>query len=108
MRASMTTCSETILRETSMNSVASLRAALKLSSRAGRTTKMLAEMPNLAWWMELDKDFLTLAHRHQQPPRAANNGGPWTTWLALGGRGAGKTRLGAEWIRRWCTRIVPM
>ncbi|MCB8820070.1 terminase family protein [Microvirga rosea] len=24
---------------------------------------------------------------------------PWTTWLMLGGRGAGKTRTGAEWIR---------
>lgn len=23
----------------------------------------------------------------------------WTTWLVLGGRGAGKTRTGAEWIR---------
>src|SRR6185437_770513 len=30
---------------------------------------------------------------------AANNGRPWTTWLVLGGRGAGKTRLGAEWVR---------
>ncbi|HEX7774923.1 MAG TPA: terminase family protein, partial [Parvibaculum sp.] len=26
-------------------------------------------------------------------------GGNWTTWLVLGGRGAGKTRAGAEWIR---------
>src|SRR5436190_11904181 len=25
--------------------------------------------------------------------------GDWTTWLMLGGRGAGKTRAGAEWIR---------
>jgi phage terminase large subunit-like protein len=25
--------------------------------------------------------------------------GNWTTWLVLGGRGAGKTRAGAEWIR---------
>ncbi len=24
---------------------------------------------------------------------------PWTTWLVLGGRGAGKTRAGAEWVR---------
>lgn len=28
------------------------------------------------------------------PPR-----GEWTTWALLGGRGAGKTRAGAEWIR---------
>ncbi|WP_323015793.1 terminase large subunit domain-containing protein, partial [Devosia sp.] len=25
--------------------------------------------------------------------------GDWTTWLMLGGRGAGKTRTGAEWVR---------
>jgi phage terminase large subunit-like protein len=49
--------------------------------------------------MRLNDDFATFAHAHQRPPLAANNGGLWTTWLALGGRGAGKTRLGAEWVR---------
>ncbi len=35
------------------------------------------------------------ALEHQlEPP-----GDDWTTWLILGGRGAGKTRAGAEWIR---------
>ncbi len=34
------------------------------------------------------------AHDAQLPPRGA-----WTTWLFLGGRGAGKTRAGAEWLR---------
>ncbi|MEM8935654.1 MAG: terminase family protein [Pseudomonadota bacterium] len=34
------------------------------------------------------------AHEHQLEPE-----GDWTTWLILGGRGAGKTRAGAEWIR---------
>ncbi len=29
----------------------------------------------------------------------AQGGGDWTTWLLIGGRGAGKTRAGAEWIR---------
>ena len=61
-------------------------------------------MPQLRRWRRLDSDFITLAHPHQQPPPFANGGGahstkPWTTWLALGGRGAGKTRLGAEWVR---------
>eukprot|EP01035_Chromulina_nebulosa_P036778 gene36778-49595_t len=28
-----------------------------------------------------------------------SNGEDWTTWLILGGRGAGKTRAGAEWVR---------
>jgi phage terminase large subunit-like protein len=31
---------------------------------------------------------------HQRPPPE-----DWTTWLLLGGRGAGKTRAGAEWVR---------
>ncbi len=31
---------------------------------------------------------------HQTPPE-----GNWRNWLLLGGRGAGKTRAGAEWIR---------
>ena len=31
---------------------------------------------------------------HQRPPE-----GDWTTWVILGGRGAGKTRAGAEWVR---------
>ncbi|MEL6111221.1 MAG: terminase family protein [Pseudomonadota bacterium] len=32
----------------------------------------------------------------QTPPRHKD----WTTWLLLGGRGAGKTRAGAEWVNR--------
>jgi phage terminase large subunit-like protein len=44
-------------------------------------------------------DFSVFAHSHQLPPDLANNGEPWTTWLILGGRGAGKTRAGAEWVR---------
>ena len=31
---------------------------------------------------------------HQVPP-----GGAWRTWVVMGGRGAGKTRAGTEWIR---------
>ena len=31
---------------------------------------------------------------HQMPPE-----GDWRTWVILGGRGAGKTRAGAEWVR---------
>lgn len=36
-----------------------------------------------------------IAHDAQIPDESL----PWTTWLFLGGRGAGKTRAGAEWIR---------
>ena len=34
------------------------------------------------------------------PPARAQGGAEWTIWLVLGGRGAGKTRTGAEWVRR--------
>jgi phage terminase large subunit-like protein len=44
-------------------------------------------------------DFSAFSHDHQIPPARANSGEDWTTWLLLGGRGAGKTRAGAEWVR---------
>ncbi len=44
--------------------------------------------------MSLPWLFEHWAHGHQLPPE-----GEWTTWLVLGGRGAGKTRAGAEWVR---------
>jgi len=37
--------------------------------------------------------FLAEARASQKPP-----GGNWRNWLFLGGRGAGKTRAGAEWL----------
>src|SRR6185312_15272624 len=43
--------------------------------------------------------FDLLGHEHQWPPARANSGQSWTTWLVIGGRGAGKTRAGAEWVR---------
>ncbi len=46
-------------------------------------------------------DWQTLARPDQQPPP----GQDWTTWLLLGGRGAGKTRAGAEWIRMAAARL---
>jgi phage terminase large subunit-like protein len=58
----------------------------------------LAEMA-LHPWIKFAHDFVTLAHAHQEPPAAAANGGPWRTWLLIGGRGAGKTRTGAEFVR---------
>src|SRR5690349_19971592 len=88
----------TICRPTSMNFVKRLRAKLRLSWKAGRTRTLLRTWTP-SQLARFDNDFVSLAHRYQEPPAAANNGGPWTTWLMLGGRGAGKTRLGAEWVR---------
>jgi phage terminase large subunit-like protein len=47
------------------------------------------------------------AHPHQRPPDLAPNGESWLTWLMIGGRGAGKTRAGAEWIRAQALGLPP-
>ncbi len=40
---------------------------------------------------------------HQLPPE-----GSWRTWIILGGRGAGKTRAGAEWVRSMVEGAGPL
>jgi phage terminase large subunit-like protein len=67
-------------------------------SKAGRLQEFLTTA-NARWLETLCYDWTPFAHRHQRPPLSAPNGAPWTTWLILGGRGAGKTRAGAEWIK---------
>lgn len=89
-----------------MNSVESLRAALTRLSAAGLTQAWL-DQTNLPAQFRLHHDFAVLAHRHQEHADVGNNGGPWTTWLNLGGRGAGKTRCGAEWVRAMALGIPP-
>lgn len=44
-------------------------------------------------------DFEFWSHDAQRPPD-----GDWRTWLFLGGRGSGKTRAGAEWVKRQAVR----
>ena len=51
----------------------------------GLSANALAALP----WL-----FEFWAQPHQLPPE-----GDWRTWVCLGGRGAGKTRAGAEWVR---------
>ena len=43
------------------------------------------------------------AHDHQLPPE-----GDWRSWVILGGRGAGKTRAGAEWVRSEVEGALPL
>jgi len=43
------------------------------------------------------------AMEHQLPPE-----GNWRSWVILGGRGAGKTRAGAEWVRSEVEGALPM
>lgn len=40
------------------------------------------------------------ARENQLAPETAPNGEPWTYWLIKAGRGFGKTRTGAEWVRQ--------
>jgi phage terminase large subunit-like protein len=49
----------------------------------------------LECWREGGLDYVFLPLDHQRPPD-----GEWSLWLLIGGRGAGKTRAGAEWVRR--------
>lgn len=54
----------------------------------------------------LSKDWRRIARPNQLPPP----GDWWTVWLLLAGRGWGKTRVGAEWVRdkvrHGCSRIA--
>ena len=43
------------------------------------------------------------ALEHQLPPA-----GDWRSWVILGGRGAGKTRAGAEWVRASVEGALPL
>jgi phage terminase large subunit-like protein len=56
---------------------------------------------------DLDRQWPLFAHDYQFPPRRAPNGAPWLTWLLIGGRGAGKTRAGAEWVRAMANGHAP-
>jgi phage terminase large subunit-like protein len=49
--------------------------------------------------VRLLQDFPLYAHRHQLPADRTVAGVPWRTWLLIGGRGSGKTRAGAEWVK---------
>jgi len=82
----------------SMNCATSLLGILSGLSRRRRLADATAS------WSEAELEA-TLRHwpqrcrPEQRMPGLARRHDPWTTWLMLGGRGAGKTRTGAEWVR---------
>ena len=53
-------------------------------------------------------DWQVWARDDQLPPLATESAAPWRTWLILGGRGAGKTRAGAEWVRAQALGLAPL
>lgn len=67
-----------------------LRRKLLLAARERHTKPLSGPMKNLL----ASHQFLALCRDTQAPPP-----GLMRTWLLLGGRGAGKTRAGAEWVR---------
>lgn len=51
----------------------------------------------------LKAEWLIWARPDQKPPTTAE----WAVWLVLGGRGAGKTRTGAEWVKGMALGLPP-
>ncbi|MBN9276970.1 MAG: DNA-packaging protein [Hyphomicrobium sp.] len=49
--------------------------------------------------IRLAHDWQVWTRDDQLAPIATETGQPWQTWRILGGRGSGKTRAGAEWVR---------
>lgn len=77
---------------------ANLKQLLSACWQAGRLPEAVAALdPATAEW--LLHCWSLLGRPSQQPPAFAQGGADWTVWLVLGGRGAGKTRAGAEWVR---------
>jgi phage terminase large subunit-like protein len=72
-----------------------------------RQRRLLLESMSEAELGFLARQWDIFAHQHQRPPELAPNGAPWLIWLMIGGRGAGKTRAGAEWIRAQALGLPP-
>src|SRR5688572_27009914 len=86
---------------------ARLRSALSASAAVGRLSEHLASLgpDTLAFILS---DWQLWARDDQLPPRSTAAGDEWRVWLILGGRGAGKTRAGAEWVRAKALGIPPL
>lgn len=65
---------------------------------ADERKRIIAQIPG-AEVERLHFEWLAWARDDQVSPLCTAAGAPWHTWLLLGGRGSGKTRSGAEWVR---------
>ena len=59
-----------------------------------RRARILAEIN------DLEREALAYAWQLFERPKQEEPDLPWRTWLVMSGRGYGKTRMGAEWVRR--------
>lgn len=87
-------------------SAARLRHALRNSSKGYDVEKILKKEP-LETLEALLHDWQIWARDDQLPP-AIEAEAPWHVWLLMGGRGAGKTRAGAEWVRAMALGRAPV
>ncbi|MCC2101738.1 MAG: DNA-packaging protein [Hyphomicrobiales bacterium] len=92
------TTGQTLPRSISPNCDANLRDGLIYCARIGEIPELFASYS--ARELEAVLSFFEFrARKSQTPPMATPDGAPWRAWLFVGGRGAGKTRAGAEWVR---------
>jgi predicted phage terminase large subunit-like protein len=80
---------------------------LSASAAEGRLSEVLASL-DLETLDFILSDWQLWARDDQLPPTSTATGEDWRVWLILGGRGAGKTRAGAEWIRAKALGIAPL
>jgi len=73
-----------------------LRSAFARLSAPGQIDRLIAGL-TIRQMKDLLSDWELWARSDQLPPVSQLQS--WRTWLVLGGRGAGKTRAGAEWVR---------
>jgi phage terminase large subunit-like protein len=71
---------------------------LNASTRNGWLRRLLAEL-EASELRALSESWAIRARDDQWPPDQAPGAASWRVWVILGGRGAGKTRAGAEWVR---------
>jgi phage terminase large subunit-like protein len=75
-------------------------AAAELAGDEGRWERLVRRLPEPVRRRMAEESFAWQAHGGQgEPPDAAHGGTDWTVWLLMAGRGFGKTRAGAEWVR---------
>ena len=80
---------------------------MNASAAEGRLSELLASL-DLETLDFILSDWQLWARDDQLPPATTTAGEDWRVWLILGGRGAGKTRAGAEWIRAKALGIAPL
>ncbi len=79
---------------------------MKRAYEKGEAEALIAEL-DFDFTEFMDKDWAVWARGDQLPPPGPPGGTDWSVWLVLGGRGAGKTRAGAEWVRGTALGLPP-